>query len=95
MFETRGDFLYDALIDMGFGVHSKPEGAFYLYASCAPFGIESGRLCRDLLERVGVAVTPGLDFGHWQADSHVRFAFTTDLDCLREGTDRIRKYLHV
>ncbi len=92
-FELRGEFLYHALQDIGFVIHSKPQGAFYVYADCSPFGRESEGFCRDLLEREGVAVTPGVDFGRWQVDRYVRFAFTTDLAHLNEGIDRMNRFL--
>ena len=48
---------------------------------------------QDLLEQAGVAVTPGLDFGEWQAEQHVRFAYTTDMANLKLGIERIAKHL--
>jgi aspartate/methionine/tyrosine aminotransferase len=45
------------------------------------------------LQEAGVAVTPGLDFGSNQPETHLRFAYTTDLERLREGVERIRGFL--
>jgi aspartate/methionine/tyrosine aminotransferase len=50
-------------------------------------------LANELLERVGVAVTPGIDFGHYLAAQHVRFAYTTSIENLREGVRRLRDFL--
>ncbi len=49
----------------------------------------------DLLEQVGVAVTPGMDFGSHQPERYLRFAYTTSLDRLREGVRRIAAFLGV
>jgi len=92
-FEARGDFLYHALKRLGFGIPSRPQGAFYLYADCSRFSSNSERFCQDLLHRAGVAVTPGVDFGLRDAQTHVRFAFTTGMENLQEGIDRIRGFL--
>ncbi len=94
MFEARGKFLYHALQDIGFRVHARPQGAFYLYMDCSLFGSQSEQFCWNLLEQAGVAVTPGGDFGRWRADSHIRFAFTTDQENLLEGVDRIRSFVN-
>jgi aspartate/methionine/tyrosine aminotransferase len=40
-----------------------------------------------------VATTPGVDFGAHRAREHVRFAYTTSLEHLREGIARIESYL--
>ncbi len=54
---------------------------------------DSFRFAADLLEQAGVAITPGEDFGLHAPGRHVRFAYTTSLDQLREGVQRIEKFL--
>jgi aspartate/methionine/tyrosine aminotransferase len=93
IFRQRRDRLYEALADIGLGVGSRPAGAFYLYADVSQFTDDSQRFASDLLESVGVAVTPGADFGGFRADSHVRFAYTTDSARLIEGAERLRRFL--
>ncbi|HYW04653.1 MAG TPA: aminotransferase, partial [Gammaproteobacteria bacterium] len=46
-----------------------------------------------MLEEAGVAATPGLDFGEYRAQEHVRFAYTTSLDSLEAGVERLRTML--
>ncbi len=94
-FEARGRFLYHALVNLGFSLASYPQGAFYLYADCSAFTKDSYRFAVELLEQAGVATTPGHDFGTKEAASHVRFAYTTSLENLQEGVDRIAAYLKV
>jgi len=46
------------------------------------------------LERpAGVAATPGIDFGSYLAQQHIRFAYTTPIDNLREGMRRLDRFL--
>jgi aspartate/methionine/tyrosine aminotransferase len=47
----------------------------------------------DLLEQAGVAITPGLDFGHYRPETHVRFAYTTSLENLEEGVKRLAMFV--
>ncbi|PZP64585.1 MAG: pyridoxal phosphate-dependent aminotransferase [Azospira oryzae] len=92
-FKRRRDFLVPALRALGFDIPVVPEGAFYVYAGCSRLTDDSDRFCFDLLERAGVAVTPGTDFGEHRARGHVRFAYTTSLEHLEEGVERLRRFL--
>lgn len=92
-FESRRDFLLPALRQLGFTIPVTPQGAFYLYAGCAAMTGDSMAFARQLLEQAGVAVTPGLDFGAHRPEAHLRFAYTTDLEKLAEGVERIRRFL--
>ncbi|MCP5428900.1 MAG: aminotransferase class I/II-fold pyridoxal phosphate-dependent enzyme [Chromatiaceae bacterium] len=92
-FEIRRDFLFDAVRNLGFVVNEKPRGAFYLYADAAGFTDDSAGFARELLESAGVAITPGLDFGGNRPERHVRFAYTTALDRLETGVERLRAFL--
>ena len=82
-----------ALRDLGFEIAVIPEGAFYLYANCSRFTDDSYSFTSRLLEEAGVAITPGIDFGVNQPETHVRFAYTTSLENLQEGVRRLQEYL--
>ncbi|MEJ2508294.1 MAG: pyridoxal phosphate-dependent aminotransferase [Gammaproteobacteria bacterium] len=92
-FRERRDFLLPALRELGFDIPVTPAGAFYLYAGCGRFTDDSFQFAADLLEKAGVAVTPGRDFGEHAAERHLRFAYTTSLAQLEEGVERLRRYL--
>ena len=92
-FRRRRDFLAPALEAIGFRVTARPEGAFYLYCDCSALTIDSFTFARELLEQVGIAATPGLDFGSNAPERHIRFAYTTNLDRLAEAAERLRRYL--
>lgn len=64
-----------------------------MYADASRFTDDSQAFSLDLLERIGVAITPGLDFGSYCAAQHVRFSYATTLENLHEGVSRLRKYL--
>jgi aspartate/methionine/tyrosine aminotransferase len=92
-FQQRRDFLLPALRDIGFDIPVVPDGAFYLYANCSRFTDDSFSFSSRLLEEAGVAITPGIDFGVNQPETHVRFAYTTSLEKLQEGVRRLREFL--
>jgi len=92
-FRARRDFLHGALDQLGFGVGDRPCGAFYIYADATPFTEDSSGFARQLLAETGVAITPGTDFGAHRAEYHVRFAYTTALDRLALGVERLRGFL--
>ncbi|HHH12873.1 MAG TPA: pyridoxal phosphate-dependent aminotransferase [Thiolapillus brandeum] len=93
IFRQRRDYLFEALTGLGFRIEGRPEGAFYLYADVSAFTGDSFDFCRRLLEEAGVAVTPGRDFGSYRAERFVRFAYTTDLERLELGVERIAAFL--
>jgi aspartate/methionine/tyrosine aminotransferase len=105
-FQQRRDFLCAALTDLGFKVPTT-QGAFYIYADIsevlarlAAVGtdaaiMDSERFCHELLEQQGVAITPGTDFGDYQAATHVRFAFTTRIENLQLAVERLRVFLQI
>lgn len=91
-FHKRRDFLVPALEEIGFGVPARPNGAFYVYADCAPFHAEARAFTFDvLLEQAGVAATPGTDFGSNGTQRFVRFAYTRSMEQMEEGVSRIRR----
>lgn len=92
-FQARRDFLLPSLRELGFSIPVTPQGAFYLYAGCSELCDDSKVFAQELLQKAGVAVTPGLDFGFNRPQSHLRFAYTTDLERLREGVERISAFL--
>ncbi len=93
-FALRRDYLYNALIDIGFDIPTKPDGAFYIYVNCAKFTDDSYQFALDLLESEGVAVTPGKDFGRHLAHQHLRFAYTTSIERMVEAINRIKNFIY-
>jgi len=93
LFKERRDFLLPALTELGLGISSVPQGAFYLYADCSAVSEDSQTFANELLEQQGVAITPGMDFGEHNASRYVRVSYANDLERLKEGVERIRKFL--
>jgi len=89
-FKARRDYLLEALPKLGFTLPVVPEGAFYIYANCEAITDNSFDFAERCLEQVGVAITPGIDFGVNQAEKYIRFAYTTSLEKLKEAIERLK-----
>ena len=92
-FNQRRQYLLPALREMGFDIPVEPEGAFYIYADCSAITQDSFQWCKQVLEEIAVAITPGIDFGKHRASTHVRFAYTRPVEQLEQACDRIAKYI--
>lgn len=88
-FAQRRDFLLPELKAAGLVVPATPQGAFYIYADC---GRDARAWCLELLEREGVAATPGVDFGSNGTARCVRFAYTRGMAELAEAARRLRRF---
>ena len=97
MFAERLHYLLPQLEQLGFEIPAKPAGAFYIYADISgldhPYNNDSMKFCLELLEEQGLAITPGIDFGHKQGHHFVRFAYTCDIPMLEKAIARLRIYL--
>lgn len=90
-FARRRDYLLPELRRLGFDIPHTPSGALYLYAGISKWSQDSQAFCMDLLENHGIAITPGVDFGHYRCQEYVRFAYTTSMDKLKEAVSRLNK----
>lgn len=93
IFRQRRDFLVPAVQDLGFDVPCTPQGAFYIYADASRYTDDSQAFCLQLLEEHGVALTPGVDFGHHLAGQHLRFSYTAPMDRLELAVERLSNVL--
>lgn len=89
-FEKRRDIACKLINDIkGLSV-VKPNGAFYLFVNIKEVSNDSMEFSKGLLEKVGVAVVPGLAFG---AEGYFRLSFATSEDIIRDGCARIKKFV--
>ncbi len=93
IFQQRRDFLYPQLLELGFNIPVKPQGAFYFYCDCSALTDNSMQFAHDLLHQSGVAITPGLDFGSNHPEHYVRLAYTRDIPVLQQSVERMADFL--
>jgi aspartate/methionine/tyrosine aminotransferase len=92
IYNKRRIYMLKRLREMGFEVEGEPAGAYYILADARRFSEDSLELSRRILEDIGVAVTPGIDFGSG-AEGYLRFSYANSLENIEEGMDRLHTYL--
>jgi aspartate/methionine/tyrosine aminotransferase len=92
-FKERRDYLMPILQEMGFKISVIPQGAFYIYADCSHVTNDSFAWVNELLEKEGVAITPGIDFGEYNANTHVRFSYTRPIEELERACSRLSRFI--
>ncbi len=92
IFNQRRRFLLQRLKEMGFGIAVEPTGAFYVLANARKFSNDSYQLAFDILDKAGVGVTPGIDFGA-NAEGFLRFSYANSLENIELGLQRLQQYL--
>lgn len=94
-FARTREYLLENIARLGWGGMAPADGAFYLYASLgtamAGFA-DSAAYCSAVLESVGVALVPGLDFDTAEGHSTVRLSFAAGYDAVKEGLERIEEF---
>jgi aspartate/methionine/tyrosine aminotransferase len=92
-FKRRRDYLVPALRDLGLGIPSPPDGAFYIYADVSALTDDSWRFAFELLDATGVCVVPGRDFGKHAPERYVRISYATAFERLEEAIERLRRFI--
>jgi len=91
-YDERRRYLIKRLRELGFVLKAEPEGAFYIFLNARHLSRNSYELAFDILEKAGVGVAPGIDFGE-NAEGYIRISYANSLQNIREGLDRIENYL--
>jgi aspartate aminotransferase len=98
-FEGRRDYIVSQLNSLPGISCFMPKGAFYVFPSISgligrKFQGEtiknSFHLAEMLLEKVHLAVVPGVAFGE---DNYLRFSYATSLENIVEGISRLKKFI--
>ncbi|RQD77714.1 pyridoxal phosphate-dependent aminotransferase [Desulfonatronospira sp. MSAO_Bac3] len=93
VYNQRRKYMLERLKGMGFGIGAEPTGAFYILADAGFLSRNSYQLAFDILEKAGVGVTPGIDFGDC-AEGHIRFSYANSLENIEKGMDRLQQYVN-
>lgn len=91
-YNERRQYMIRRLRQLGFVIHTEPQGAFYIFADARKFTSNSYQFAFDILEKAHVGVTPGTDFGT-NGEGFIRFSYANSLENIKIGLDRIEKYL--
>ncbi|MBN2401325.1 MAG: pyridoxal phosphate-dependent aminotransferase [Spirochaetes bacterium] len=91
-YNERRIYMIKRLRELGFNINVEPTGAFYVFADARKFCKNSYKEAFNILEKVKVGVTPGIDFGTG-GEGFLRFSYANSMENIKEGLDRIEKYL--
>jgi len=92
IYDERRRYMIRKVRKLGFGLAVEPEGAFYMLVNAKHLSDNSFELAFEILEKAGVGVTPGIDFGK-NAEGYLRFSYANSLENIKEGLNRIEDFL--
>ena len=92
IFTRRRNILYEGLSKIAGLRCNKPEATFYMMVDISSTGLSSYDFCCKLIESVHVACVPGVAYGN-SCDKYIRIAFTLDESKIKEGINRITKFM--
>lgn len=93
-FEARRDLIVAGLRALPGVTCPVPGGAFYVFPRFDPQhwgGRGDDKLCLDLIDKVGVATTPGSSFGA-HGKGHLRLSYATSRERIAEGLRRMAEF---
>ena len=85
--------MQDGLPKAGFTRIAPPDGAFYFYADVSAYTDDSRAFAAEILEKAGVAVTPGMDFDPVRGAGTLRFSYARSTADIKEGLIRLQKFM--
>jgi aspartate/methionine/tyrosine aminotransferase len=92
-YEENRRILIEGLPRAGLTKFLPVDGAFYLYADVSDFTADSFEFAKVMLEKAGVAATPGVDFDPIHGRSFIRFSYARSAEEMREAVTRIAAWL--
>ena len=93
VYRRNRDLMIDGLKEAGFTDIAPPDGAFYVYADVSRFTDDSRAFAAEILEKAGVAVTPGLDFDPARGHHTLRFSYARSIADMEEGIARLKAFM--
>jgi len=89
VFQRRRDKLVKVLSEIGLKAKI-PRATFYIWAKI-PQAYTSMDFTKELLDEIGIAVTPGTGYGK-EGEGYIRFSLTISDDRLQEGVNRLSSW---
>jgi aspartate/methionine/tyrosine aminotransferase len=93
VYRKNRTLMLEGLPKAGFERIAPPDGAFYIYADVSELCDDSRVFAAEILQRAGVAVTPGLDFDQTRGKAGLRFSYARATEDIVEGLARLRVFM--
>lgn len=91
-YQRRRDVIVSGLNAIPGITCQKPQGAFYVFPNIKSFSLSSSRIADLLLEKAGVAVLPGSDFGNY-GEGYLRLTYSNSVENIRKAIEKIGEAL--
>jgi len=88
-YDANRKLLLEALPGIGFSEIVPADGAFYLYCDVSALTDDSLVFAGQMLDEIGVAVTPGIDFDPVRGRRFIRFSYAGSTDDMEEAVARL------
>ncbi|MDT8327237.1 MAG: aminotransferase class I/II-fold pyridoxal phosphate-dependent enzyme [Roseovarius sp.] len=93
VYRANRALMIEGLPKAGFDRIAPPDGAFYIYADVSHMSNDSRAFAAEILEKAGVAVTPGLDFDPVRGAGTLRFSYARATADIEEGLRRLTRFM--
>ena len=93
VYRANRALMLEGLPKAGFDRIAPPDGAFYVYADVSELTQDSRAFAAEILDRAGVAVTPGLDFDPLRGHRTLRFSYARSTEDIAEGLRRLADFM--
>ncbi|MEP0961098.1 MAG: aminotransferase class I/II-fold pyridoxal phosphate-dependent enzyme [Roseobacter sp.] len=93
VYRANRALMLQGLKDAGFKNFAPPDGAFYVYADVSDMTQDSRAFASEILEKAGVAVTPGLDFDPIRGHQTLRFSYARSTQDIVDGLARLKEFI--
>ncbi len=87
------NILAKGLSEIGFANIAPADGAFYSYVDISQFSNDAMNFCQEILQNIGVAITPGIDFDRVNGHRYVRFSFAGERHKIELALEKLSDYL--
>jgi len=91
-YKHRRDIMVDGLNSISGIQCYKPKGAFYAFPNITQTGYNSRDMASDMLEKAGIASSPGPIFGK-QGEGYLRFCYVNSIENIEVMLERFSKFL--
>ncbi|MFK7869488.1 MAG: pyridoxal phosphate-dependent aminotransferase [Roseobacter sp.] len=93
VYRANRELMLKGLPEAGFHNIAPPDGAFYVYADVSDLTNDSRAFAAEILDKAGVAVTPGLDFDPVRGAGTLRFSYARSTEDIAEGLARLKRFM--
>lgn len=88
------EVLLEELPKIGLDTMADPDGGLYLWLDVSKYTDDSEAWCLTLVDEIGVALAPGIDFDQVNGNTWVRLSLCSTPEQAREACARLNSYLN-